>query len=213
LPDVIPRSYSWLPTLEEFLPTHTGLELKMTDSGEFAHLFSVVDSNEEFIYKGPKILQRHFKLVKWRDETTVVSFRPARMWKIATPVLKTMSYARQVFRLLGHLWDTQGNNTRQYNMIRSCIDTSMKMMPMFADYKQMHNEYVMHFENTPIFEEFKERLKRLMGTDIDDVDLAKLSETIPSQVFLQDQFNEPDLTFNYEPVPHDWTYYQSTNRT
>jgi hypothetical protein len=212
----IPKSYDDLPTFEEFLINDCDMALKIEDSGEYPHLYTLVDDQDKIVLKGPSILKRHFVPAAYDDKQIVIAWRPCQMWKIATPTLEFMTYPHQVMRLLGHLWDTMGNNEVQYKMVLRCLLHTLDKIPGAQSFQGFYKTYILHglsYESESIRRELTDKIERLMGEDSIKVDLSTIYDTIPTMPYLQQFFNKPNLGYSYPKPSYDWTEYQASGRT
>jgi len=215
------RPYNWIVTFEDYLKYHCDMELKVSDSGEFKHLYTVVE-DDEIIIMGPKILKRHFRVMRMgkldpENPISVVAFRECHLWKIATPVIEHMTYSLQVLRIIGAIWDTMGNNTRQYNMLVEMLNYTLAKVPGSTTYRHFYMQYKLRkpWGSCPRQEkEFLDRLKRLQGGKFDkNLNVDYFMEEVPSIEKLQYFFDKPSYTFVPNPVPYSWDWYQRQNKT
>jgi len=216
----MPDPYPFAISFEDFLTFHCDMELKVTDSAEYQQLYTVV-KNDEIVKPGPKILKRHFMYADIGElgdgKPTVVAWRPCQVWKAATPILEHMTFEHQMMRLVGMLWDTQGNNMRQYTMLRKMIDYCMVHIPESKSYASFYAQYTQRPKtdaSTRVKQEFIDRMRRLIGdADLINMDVDEYLKEIPSISKLQSFFNRPFYGIETVVPNRSWSWYQKNNLT
>lgn len=210
LPPILPIFKSF----EEYLKQQCDMSLKLSDSAEYRHMYTLVDDNDDIVQVGPKILKRHFKLVQdpRNGEYDVHAWRPCAMWKISAPLIEGMTHSHQIIRLLGHIQDTMGNNKRQYDMIRHSISYHISKLggeTAWADKldKMLFNE-TLTANTSQAINEVYEKLLRLLGEKPSSVVVKTMLKTIPEREALQAVYNKPDLSFYEVNEPQSWRVYQ-----
>jgi len=212
------ESYPFLKTFEDFLTEDCDMMLKLSDSAEFRHLLTEVE-DDKLVKLGPKILKRHFIILETvtngKVSTTIGAWRPCHVWKIALPTLAVMTYSQQVLRLVGHLWDTQGTNYRQYCMVMKQITWTLKKIPgatnmrnFVAYMKTLHDYHTMRH-----IRDLQNRMERLCGDgNFGDQFYEFLSE-LPSFPHLSHYFLAEDLSFHPPEPAYSWEDYQRMGKT
>lgn len=201
------------PSFEEVLKVECGLELKLSDSEEYGYLYSVVNRQCDFVVKGPKILKRHFLRTVIRDEVTIVSFRPTSIWKVGNPVSVDHSPESQLVRLIGHMWDTHGNNRRQYEILCEIFESICHQHQIKdVDSKLTAMLNAVNDPDSPNYHAMKDfvgSVKKNFGIETSHMKDLKTLIAKPSQQYLSKIFNRYDKTFEEKFEIKSWDELQA----
>jgi len=186
-------------TFADFLTRFHGLEIKISESHEYSDLLTeVFCDHSEIVKRGPKILQRHFI----EDSGKIISFRPSRLWKLVVPSQETISWEMAVMRLVGHMWDTHGNNKHQILIIRNLVekiidihslDDSPSMQRQFK--AKMEELYGVDPRVTRHFDALMEKHYGLTSAEEKASNVLKMFK-LPTTALLRYEFNTFRNTFS-----------------
>jgi len=209
-------------SFSNFIKQEFDIELKAAASETFDHILSTIDeSTGEIKQRGPKILKRHFIMVKHRGKTQIASFKPLSScaYKLLKPAALT-SYHRQLVRCIGHLWDTQGTNLFWWNKILLHMRQIIVHLQWNGDmFQQELVRYISDNCDKPIFNNVLERFRKTFDWDELTEDERKQKMTVmPRMVDVVEYYLFPKHSYvqteDFElNLLESWQTLQQRNKT